>query len=157
MKKLVLPLFIVITLMSCGSEENTDKAVAGPAKVADTPIPSDLDKKFTEIMDKYEKKISHDFFSDFTSTTRRGGEGTTETTFDATAFDNFMKRKGFTPVPNVSMGYTGTEDGVEINFSEKTVSGEKGGWIHQWTIKVQGSAEGRTFNKQRNFSIVPGA
>jgi hypothetical protein len=159
MKKVTFPALIFTLLMSCGSEETANSQNPGSAakeeqaaKVVETPIPPDIEKKFLKIMDDFEKKIKKDFWTDFTSTTRRGGEGTTETTFDATAFADYMKKKGFSLVPNTMMDYTGTEDGINVLLTEKTVSGERGGWIQQWTIKVETTTGAGSFKKQREFS-----
>ncbi len=162
MKKTTLPVFIVIVLMSCGSGENADNKnqdtvsdQSQPVKPAEVPPPADIDKKFTKIINEYQKKIANDFWSDFQSTTRRGGKGTTEVTFDATALDKYMKKKGFSLIPNTMMDYTGTVDDIEVVITEKTISGEKGGWIHQWTIKVQSSTDAGIFNRQHEFSAAP--
>ena len=162
MKKTALPVLIAIVLMSCGSGEdagNKSEDIAPdqnqPVKPAEVPVPADVDKKFTKIINEYQQKISNDFWSDFQSTTRRGGKGTTEVTFDATAFDKYMKKKGFSLIPNKMMDYTGTVDGIDVSIAEKTVSGEKGGWIHQWTIKVESSTDAGIFNKQHEFAAAP--
>lgn len=164
MKKATLAAFIAIVMLSCGSgdstgSENKDTTTAPTpaASTAEAPVPADIEAKFVKIMDEYQHKISHDFWSEFQSTTRRGEDGTTETTFDATAFENFMTKKGFVKVPATSMDYKGTVNDVDVSISEKTTSGEKGGWIHNWTIEVQASSDAGTFKKQREFSLQPGS
>jgi hypothetical protein len=108
-------------------------------------------------MDAYQDKISNKFWSEFTAKTRRGGEGTTEMTFDATGFEKFMTAKGFSKIPNTMMDYQGTVDGINVTITEKTSSGERGGWIHNWTIAVESKTETNTFVDQRTFSLDPNA
>jgi hypothetical protein len=124
-------------------------------KISETPIPADIDKQFNKIMDEFEHKISNGFWTDFTSTTRRGGKGTTEKTFDQNAYEKFMAQKGFELIPNTDMGYKGTVKSVNVSILNKSVSGEKGGWIQQWTIEVETTTEAGTFKKKREFSSSP--
>jgi hypothetical protein len=63
-----------------------------------------------------------------------------------------MNKKGLTPIPNKSMGYTGNIDNVDITISELTVSREHGGWQHQFTIVAKDSSNKGFFEKKREFT-----
>lgn len=50
------------------------------------------------------------------------------------------------------LNYSGKVDEVNVTITEKTTSGEHGGWIHNWTIDLQITTPEGTFTKQHQFS-----
>ena len=146
MRLMLSCLFVIFLASGCSDDasdatsENTatSQTPAPPSNPA--PIPADIDRKFNKIMDDFEKKISNDFWL----------KGEYETTFYMNKYDAYMKKKGFAAIPNTN-DYKGNIDDVEVTVIHKTVSGEKGGWLQQFTIEVQTTTEQGTFKKERKF------
>lgn len=53
------------------------------------------------------------------------------------------------------MNYKGNVGNIDVSILNRTVTAEKGGWIHQWTIDLQLDSDSDTFKKQRKFECNP--
>jgi hypothetical protein len=147
MRLLLTCLLILFFAAGCSDDtspdatsENTEASQAQAPQTNSVPVPADIDKKFNKIMDEYEKKISNNFWS----------KEEYQTTFHMNKYDNFMKKKGFTEIPN-TYNYKGNIDNVEVIIEHTTVTGDRGGWIQKFTIKTQTTSEQGTFKKERTF------
>jgi hypothetical protein len=158
MKNQYTYLLIALVIASCGDEPKTAETSnqTTPAVEVAQPrsTPADLEKQFDKIIGEYQERISNGFWGEFTSTTRRGGQGTTEKTFDATEFEKFMLKKGFEKVLNAMMDYMGKINDIEVSVINRgATSGEHGGWIQNWTIRTKAVTADGTFEKSKDFSV----
>lgn len=65
------------------------------------------------------------------------------------AYSAYVQQKGLTKIPNSLMDYSGAINGMAVAIAHKTTSGDKGGWVQQFTIQV--TQDG--FSRKKEFSV----
>ena len=133
MKTITVCLSLGLALTNCGGSPPTADVLVDSTA---TSTPSDVTQKFNSLIGEFEQKISNDFWTD--------------DNFDMDAYAGYMKQKGLNKIPNSLMDYSGVVNDVTVTVLHKTASGEKGGWVQQFTVMVQDSI----FAKQKEFAVT---